>query len=237
MKAGGPATGPPEGWDEGLMFAVSEERRFETLRRRMVDEQLAGHGIRDERVLEVFRRVPRHWFVPESAAAQAYEDHPVPIGQGQTISQPFMVACMTQALALEGGEKVLEVGSGSGYQTAVLKALSADVYTIERLPELSSQARDILEKGGFSGVHYRVGDGSLGWPEEAPFDRVIVTAGAPTMPVSLVQQLREGGSMVIPVGEESRQDLLLVRRGGGRVTRERLCACMFVKLRGEEGWP
>lgn len=221
---------------QGMMFGWSDERRFEALRHRMVEEQLEGQGIRDERVLEVFRRIPRHHFVPPDLADQAYENHPLAIGQGQTISQPFMVACMTEALGLQGGEKVLEVGSGSGYQTAVLQALHANVYTIERLPDLSDRARRALEGEGFFGIHYRVGDGSRGWPEEAPFDRVIVTAGAPTMPVSLVQQLREGGSMVIPVGGEEGQELLLVRRGGGRVTRERICSCVFVKLWGEEGW-
>src|SRR6516162_867776 len=198
------------------MFSLLDEKRFESLRLKMVDEQLAGQGIRDQRVLAAFRRIPRHLFVPEEVADQAYEDHPVAIGQGQTISQPYMVACMSEALALRGGEKVLEIGSGSGYQTAVLKALDADVYTIERLPELSERAKGTVERAGFPGGHYRVGDGSRGWPEEAPFDRVIVTAGAPTMPVSLVEQLREGGSMVIPVGGEDEQELLLVRRAQGR---------------------
>jgi protein-L-isoaspartate(D-aspartate) O-methyltransferase len=218
------------------MFSILDEKRFESLRLKMVEEQLAGQGIRDERVLDAFRRVSRHLFVPEDLIDQAYENHPVAIGQGQTISQPYMVACMSEALALRGGEKVLEIGSGSGYQTAVLKALDADVYTIERLPELSERAKGTVERAGFPGGHYRVGDGSRGWPEEAPFDRVIVTAGAPTMPVSLVEQLKDGGSMVIPVGGEETQDLLLVRRGQGRVTRERICSCVFVKLLGEEGW-
>ena len=217
------------------MFGLFGGKGFETLRRRMVDE-IAGQGIHDQRVLEAFRTIPRHLFVPETALDVAYENHPVAIGQGQTISQPYMVACMTQALDLKGGEKVLEIGSGSGYQTAVLKALHADVYTMERLPELSDRARENVERAGFTGVHYRVGDGTRGWPEEAPFDRVIVTAGAPTMPVSLVQQLREGGSMVIPVGGEDEQELLLVRRAQGRVTRDRICSCIFVKLLGDEGW-
>ena len=204
-------------------------------RTRMVDRQLAGH-IRDENVLRAMRSVPRHLFVPGSDVPLAYGDHPMSIGHGQTISQPYMVAKMTEVLALTGGEKVLEIGSGSGYQTAVLKALQADVYTVERVPELSKRAQENVARAGYSGVHYRVGDGSRGWPEEAPFDRVIVTAGAPTMPVSLVEQLREGGSMVIPVGGEEEQELLLVRRGQGRVTRERICACVFVKLWGDEGW-
>lgn len=209
---------------------------FEALRHRMVDEQVVAHGIREERVLDVLRKIQRHLFVPEAEVAQAYENHPVGIGEGQTISQPYMVACMTQALTLQGGEKVLEIGSGSGYQTAVLRALGADVYTVERLPDLSSGARRNVERAGYSGVHYRVGDGSRGWPEEAPFDRVIVTAGAPSLPLSLVEQLRDGGSMVIPVGGEEEQELLLVRRGQGRVTREKICACVFVKLWGDEGW-
>lgn len=208
---------------------------FRALRRRMVDD-LAGQGIRDMRVLDVLREVPRHFFVPESEIGQAYENHPVAIGEGQTISQPYMVACMSQTLALQGGEKTLEIGSGSGYQTAVLKALGADVYTVERVPELSDRARRNVERAGHSGVHYRIGDGSRGWPEEAPFDRVIVTAGAPSLPLSLVEQLQDGGSMVIPVGGEEEQELLLVRRGQGRVTRERICTCVFVKLWGEEGW-
>lgn len=218
------------------MVAIPEQDPFEALRRRMVDEQLAGQGIRDGRVLEAFRKVPRHVFVPESEAAQAYENHPVPIGQGQTISQPYMVAVMTQALALQGGERVLEIGSGSGYQTAILKAVGGDVYTVERLPELSERARRNVERAGYFGVHYRTGDGTRGWPEEAPFDRVVVTAGAPSLPLSLVEQLRDGGSMVIPVGGEEEQELLLVRREQGRVSRERICTCVFVKLWGEEGW-
>jgi len=217
------------------MFGLFGGKGFETLRRRMVDE-IAGQGIHDPRVLEAFRSIPLHLFVPETALDVAYENHPVAIGQGQTISQPYMVACMTQALDLKGGEKVLEIGSGSGYQTAVLKALNADVYTMERLPELSDRARENVERAGFTGVHDRVGDGTRGWPEEAPFDRVIVTAGAPTMPVSLVEQLREGGSMVIPVGGEDEQELLLVRRDQGKVTRDRICSCIFVKLLGDEGW-
>jgi len=218
------------------MTSMTRDDGFTLQRRRMVDQQLAGQGIRDSRVLEAIRTVPRHLFVPESGVPQAYEDHPVAIGQGQTISQPYMVARMTELLQLSGGERILEIGSGSGYQTAVLKALQADVFTVERLSDLSRQARENVERAGYSGVHYRVGDGSRGWPEEAPFDRVIVTAGAPTMPVSLVEQLREGGSMVIPVGGENEQELLLVRRGQGRVTRERICACVFVKLWGDEGW-
>jgi protein-L-isoaspartate(D-aspartate) O-methyltransferase len=208
----------------------------EQLRFRMVEEQLVGKGIRNGRVLDAFRAVPRHLFVPEAEQARAYEDHPVGIGHQQTISQPFMVACMSQALELSGGERVLEVGTGSGYQTAILLALGATVYTVERIPELAETARKNLERAGFPGAHFKVDDGTLGWPEEAPFDRVIVTAGAPSLPIALLQQLREGGSMVIPVGNESEQELLLVRREGGLVKKKRICACVFVKLLGKEGW-
>jgi protein-L-isoaspartate(D-aspartate) O-methyltransferase len=187
-------------------------------------------------VLAVFRTVPRHLFVPEEARGAAYEDHPIGIGAEQTISQPYMVATMTQALDLQGGEKVLEIGTGSGYQTAILLALGCEVWTVERLPDLSRQALRNLELAGLPGAHPRVGDGSLGWPEEAPFDRVIVTAGAPTMPVSLVEQLREGGHLAIPVGDEREQVLWLVSRGGGFVRKKRICSCAFVKLVGQEGW-
>lgn len=214
----------------------SDEHLYLDPRLRMVAVQLADRGIRDERVLEAFRRVPRHLFVPEEQRSRAYEDHPLEIGAGQTISQPYMVATMTEALALQGGEKLLEVGTGSGYQTAILLAMGARVYTIERLPGLSRKAEEALEFAGFPGAQFRVGDGSLGWPEEEPFDRVIVTAGAPSMPVSLVQQLREGGTMAIPIGDEKEQELILVSREGGFVKKKRVCSCVFVKLVGAEGW-
>ena len=212
------------------------EEHAEPPRRRMVEEQLVAKGIRDDRVLEAFHRVARHLFVPEELRSRAYGDHPLAIGHEQTISQPYMVAFMTEALGLSGGEKVLEVGTGSGYQTAILLALGARVYTMERVAELSDSARKDLERAGFPGAQFKVGDGTRGWPEAAPFDRVIVTAGAPAVPVSLVEQLREGGSMVIPVGEEKRQELLHVRREAGKVTRRKLCECVFVKLLGREGW-
>jgi protein-L-isoaspartate(D-aspartate) O-methyltransferase len=211
-------------------------RDDESRRRQMVDLELKARGIRDERVLQALGLVPRHLFLPEALRDYAYEDHPVGIGGKQTISQPYMVATMTEALELRGGEKVLEIGTGSGYQTAILLGLGADVYTVERLAELSEWARGNLEHSGLPGAHLRVGDGTLGWPEEAPFDRVIVTAGAPSMPVSLVQQLGEGGSMVIPVGDETEQELFILKREGGFVKKRGICACTFVKLVGEEGW-
>ncbi len=212
------------------------EDPFESPRRRMVEEQLRARGIRDPRVLDAFSRVPRHEFVPESLRDRAYDDHPLPIGQGQTISQPYIVACMTEALELRGGEKVLEVGTGSGFQSAILLELGADLFTIELIPEIAGAARARIERLGHSRAHFRVGDGSLGWPEEAPFDRILVTAGAPSMPVALTEQIREGGAMVIPVGGEEEQDLMLVRRRDGRVDWRRICGCIFVKLHGEEGW-
>lgn len=209
---------------------------YELPRQKMVQEQLVAKDIRDARVLDAFRKVPRHLFVPESERARAYEDHPLAIGLDQTISQPYMVACMTEALGLSGGQRVLEVGTGSGYQTAILLALGADVYTVERIPELSDLARRNLEQAGFRGAHLKVGDGTLGWPQEAPFERVIVTAGAPSLPIVLLEQLREGGVMVIPVGDEAEQQLMLVRREGGFVKKKRICSCIFVKLLGKEGW-
>ena len=205
-------------------------------RDRMVDEQLAAKGIHDERVLEAFRRVPRHVFVDPGDEARAYDDHPLAIGHEQTISQPYIVARMTQALELSGGEKVLEVGTGSGYQSAILLALGADLYTIERRPELAALARENIERAVVGNAHYRTGDGTLGWPEAAPYDRIIVTAGAPSVPIPLVEHLREGGRMVIPVGAEKRQELLLLVREGGRIRKRKLCDCVFVKLLGREGW-
>lgn len=208
----------------------------EALRRRMVREQIASRGLRDERLLGALEGVPRHLFVPPERRDQAYEDRPLEIGWDQTISQPYMVACMTQALALKGGERVLEIGTGSGYQTAVLLAMGAGVYSMERIPELSAAARAALDETGRRGALLRVGDGTLGWPEQAPFDRILITAGAPSIPLTLLQQLREGGTMVVPVGGAEGQQLMVVRRENGLVTRSEICACTFVKLLGQEGW-
>ena len=203
----------------------------------MVDEQIARRGVRDPGVLDAVGRVPRERFVAPGDEGRAYEDRPLPIGEGQTISQPYMVALMTEALELGGGERVLEVGTGSGYQTAVLLERGADVLSLERLEGLSARARATLDAVGLAGRgRLRVGDGSRGVPEEAPFDRILVAAGAPEVPPSLVEQLGEGGVLVIPVGGPEEQELVRVRRRGGRVSRERICACAFVKLVGEEGW-
>lgn len=202
----------------------------------MVAEQIRGRGIRDPLVLEAMEQVPRHRFVPRHLVSRAHEDGPLPIGDGQTISQPFIVAEMTHLLRLTGAEKVLEVGTGSGYQTAVLARLAREVVTIERIARLSDRAREVLSCLGVQNVVFRVGDGSLGSPEDAPFDRILVTAAAPRVPPSLFVQLSEGGILVIPVGDRWEQDLLRVVKTGGRPDREFLGGCRFVPLVGEEGF-
>ena len=187
--------------------------------------------ITDSAVLDAIKRVPRHRFVPETHQKLAYDDRPLPIGEGQTISQPFIVALMTQALALAPESKVLEIGTGSGYQTAILAELADEVYTVEVRPELQERARRILRDLGYANIHYRVGDGWQGWPEEAPFDAIIVTAAAHTWPQALIQQLAEGGRMVIPVGAEDwSQTLWLVTKLDGDLIKESLGPVRFVPL-------
>lgn len=202
----------------------------------MVSEQLAPRGIRDERLLAAMREIPRHRFVPPSLVPQAYADAPLPIGEGQTISQPFIVAEMTRLLELSGEEKVLEIGTGSGYQTAVLCRLSREVVTIERVPFLSDGARKILGELGMTNVVFRVGDGTLGSPDDAPFDRVIVTAASPDVPAPLFEQLLEGGVMVIPIGGRWEQELCVVRKESGTLRREMTGGCRFVPLLGRWGF-
>lgn len=205
---------------------------------RMVRLQIASRDIRDMRVLDVMRGVPRHLFVPPGSRSIAYEDHPVSIGQGQTISQPYMVAFMTQALELRGGEHVLEVGTGSGYQTAILAELCQAVFTIERIPELAAAAESALRALGYRNISLRVGDGSEGWPEHAPFDGILVAAAAPSIPPRLREQLADNGVMVIPVGDWRRtQEILVARKTGGVVTVERSIGCRFVPLIGAGGFP
>jgi protein-L-isoaspartate(D-aspartate) O-methyltransferase len=217
-------------------MASVDKTEFSVLRRNMVEFQLAGRGIKDACVLGVFSVVPREKFVAAENAAEAYDDHPLPIGFGQTISQPYMVALMTECLRLEGKERVLEVGPGSGYQTAVLSKLAREVYTVERIETLSKSAAKVLAGLGHRNVHFRVGDGSLGWPEAAPFDRVLVTAGAPGVPEPLFGQLVDGGLLVIPIGSESEQELIVVEKIGNRRVERHVCYCHFVKLIGKEGW-
>lgn len=201
----------------------------------MVDEQIAGRGIRDARILRAMRQVPRHLFIGEEQRHRSYEDHALPIGEGQTISQPYMVAMMTEALSLEAGAKVLEVGTGSGYQSAVLSEMGARVYSVERISSLSHRAEEILRELGYR-VNLRVADGTLGWPEEAPFDGILVTAGSPEVPDGLVQQLRMGGRIVIPVGDRYSQNIICGVRTPEGLTSQSLLPCVFVPLLGQFGW-
>jgi len=208
------------------------EEPFATARERMVAGQIAARGVKDPRVLEAMRRVPRHLFVPEPLRLSAYEDYPLPIGEAQTISQPYIVALMTEMLRAGPGEKVLEVGTGSGYQAAVLGAMGVEVYTIEIVESLGLQAAARLEEMGYENVHVRVGDGYRGWPEAAPFDAVIVTAAPDHVPAPLVEQLREGGRIVIPVGS-AQQDLLCLVKRAGSLDEEARVPVRFVPMTGE----
>jgi len=206
-------------------------------RRRMVEDQVVARGVRDQRVIDAMLRVPRHLFVPEALAAQAYSDFPLPIGERQTISQPYMVGAMSEALQLKGGEKVLEIGTGSGYQAAVLALLARQVFSLERIPTLARQARRTLDNCGFARVNVRVTDGTFGWEDEAPFDGIVVTAGAPAIPQPYRAQLAIGGRLVIPVGDRISQVLVRVTRLSERDFREeRLFGCRFVPLVGDHGW-
>ena len=206
------------------------------LRNLMVEQQLIPRGIANRRVLAAMRSVLRHRFMPESVRHQAYVDAAIPIGEGQTISQPYMVAIMTELLDLKGTEKVLEIGTGSGYQAAVLGELAADVHTVERLPHLAERAAAVLKELRYDNVHVHVGDGTLGLPEHAPFDCVIITAAAPDIPAPLIEQLREGGIIIVPVGDRYSQILMKGRKTGGRLTEESHTPCAFVPLIGEHGW-
>jgi protein-L-isoaspartate(D-aspartate) O-methyltransferase len=214
----------------------SRDTQFEAARREMVEHQIRQRGIRSPRVLEAIVSVQRHLFVPPQLAANAYRDEPLPIGEGQTISQPFMVAAMAEALSLEGSEKVLEVGAGSGYQAAVLSLLAREVIAVESQSLLAATARERLARLGYSNVRIMEGDGSLGWPADAPYDAILVTAAAPAVPPPLVEQLAEGGRIVIPVGSAKDQDLLRVTKIGGKVSQQSLFACRFVPLLGRYGW-
>lgn len=209
---------------------------FARARERMVEQQLVNRGIHDLGVLAAVSKVERHRFVAEALQARAYDDKPLPIGERQTISQPYMVGLMTEALELRDGARVLEVGTGCGYQTAVLAELAATVYTIERLAPLASMARQTLDASGYTNVVSRVGDGTLGWPDEAPFDAIIVTAGTPRVPRPLVAQLGLGGRLVFPIGEEELQTLVRIRKEEEGLHEEYFGDCRFVKLVGRYGW-
>lgn len=209
---------------------------FKNLREWMVDTQLVPRGIKDSRVLDAMRKVPRHLFMPETIWDSAYGDMALPIGEGQTISQPYMVAIMTELLELTGSEKVLEIGTGSGYQAAVLSLLAAEVYTMERIATLAGNAAKHFTEMGYQTIHVVTGDGTKGLPEKAPFDRIIVTAAAPEMPSPLLKQLGEGGIIVVPVGERFSQVLIKGTMKNGRLSEEHHTPCIFVPLIGEHGW-
>ncbi|MBS1211451.1 MAG: pcm-3 [Proteobacteria bacterium] len=208
---------------------------FAAARLSMVRDQLEapGRGISDSRVLQAMKEVPRHEFVPEDLRAIAYTDRPLPIGEGQTISQPYIVAFMTEALQPKATDRVLEIGTGSGYQAAVLSRLVAQVYTIEIIKPLAGQAEAILNKLGYRNVKVRTGDGYRGWPEEAPFDAIIVTAAPNNIPPPLIEQLKEGGRMIIPVGARFTQELYLLEKKNGEITRKAVLPVLFVPMTGE----
>src|SRR3972149_7851141 len=210
---------------------------FMKARERMVKEQIIARGIQDPRVIAVMQQVPRDLFVPEALAGQAYGDFALPLGEGQTISQPYMFAFMSEGLELSGKERVLEVGTGTGYQTAVLSQLVERVYSLERIRSLLEKARKILDRIQCRNVITQLSDGSYGWKEEAPFDAIMVTAGSPSLPEPLLEQLKVGGTMVIPVGGRNVQRLIRVRRSAHGFLEENLMECSFVALVGDHGWP
>jgi len=212
-------------------------QEFESRARNMVEAQLRARGIRDERVLEAMRQVPRHEFVPAAMVDAAYDDRPLPIGEHETISQPYIVAAMTQAVRVAPGDKVLEIGAGSGYQAAILAQLGAMVYAIEINPRLAEEARERLARLGYSNVEVFAGDGSEGLAAHAPYDVVIMSAAAPNVSPVLLGQLAEGGRLLAPVGNLRYQELLLLSKHDGQVTTRRLDACQFVPLVGKGGWP
>lgn len=205
-------------------------------RRDMVDRQLRRRGIRDERVLAEMAALPRHLFLPPSDEDLAYADQAIQVGHGQTISQPYMVGLMTELLCVRPGDRVLEIGTGTGYQTALLAHLCREVFSVERLEALSTSAAGRLDRLGIGNVRLRVGDGSLGWPQEAPFDGIMVTAGAPSVPPALPEQLSDGGRLVVPVGNEATQALTVIERRGDRRIETPSIACRFVPLVGQGGW-
>ncbi len=213
-----------------------EAIKYERQREEMVRHQIQARGIKDPVVLAAFRSVPRHLFVSEALRDQAYGDYPLPIGEQQTISQPYIVAEMTQALELRKDDRVLEIGTGSGYQAAILAEIVYRVYTIERIRSLYIQARKLLDKLHYHNIVMRCSDGTAGWKDESPFDAIIVTAGAPHVPEKLLDQLVEGGRMVVPVGNQHSQDLIKVVKDKKGIHKSNLGGCRFVKLIGEQGW-
>ncbi len=199
----------------------------------MVEKQLIPRGIKESRIIEAFLKVQRHKFIPRELRSSAYADFPVPIGENQTISQPYIVALMTKCLNLSGDEKILEIGTGSGYQTAILAELCSRVYSIERFESLAKRAEYLLNDLGYSNIEIRTGDGTLGWPQQSPFSRIIITAAAPRVPLPLAEQLSENGIMILPQGEIFSQALTLIKKKNGVLKAESICGCVFVPLIGK----
>src|SRR5271165_1265771 len=224
------------GSDEKRLTMLNAPHPLAHLRTRMVEEQLRSRGISDPRVLAAMGKVPREQFIAGEDFRDAYGDHPLPIGAGQTVSQPYIVAAMVEALELRPEDRVLEVGTGTGYEAAILGELAAEVWTIERHPELSDKAREILARLGYTNVHVIQGDGSLGLPPQAPFDKILVAAAAPRIPGSLVAQLVDGGRLVVPVGDRYEQQVHVVRKLGDEIAITTHDLCRFVPLVGQEGW-
>jgi len=215
---------------------MDENRIYESLRHAMVKQHIENRGIDDPKVLGAMRKVPRHLFVSQGFRDIAYEDYPLPIGEEQTISQPFIIAKMTQALELKPGDSVLEIGAGSGYQAAILSEIVSRVYTVERIESLLLKTQKLLKNLGYNNITTKLCDGTTGWPDKSLFDAIIVTAAAPQIPEDLLSQLSENGRMVIPVGGVSVQDLLQIQKHGTDIKATNLCGCRFVKLIGKYGW-
>ncbi len=211
--------------------------QYQGKRQYMVDTQIVARGIKDRRVIEAMLKVPRHLFLDEALRPQAYDDNPLPIGEKQTISQPYIVALMSETLHLKGTEKVLEIGTGSGYQCAILAELADQIYTIERIPSIAKRARKIFDQLNYSNVIINIGDGTLGWKQHSPYDGIIVTAASPRPPKPLLEQLAKGGRLVIPIGDEFSQNLsVFTRNDNDDLTEESYGGCRFVKLIGQHGW-
>ena len=215
---------------------AKESSKYERQREDMVKRQIEGRGISDPNVLAAMRKVPRHLFVSEALRDQAYGDFPLPIGEQQTISQPYIVAEMTQALQLTKDDRILEIGTGSGYQAAILAEIAYKVYTIERIHSLLIKTRRLFDQLHYHNIITRYGDGTVGWADESPFDAIIVTAGAPKIPNALISQLATGGRMIVPVGDQHTQELIKIYRDEKGIHRSNLGGCRFVKLVGENGW-
>jgi len=206
------------------------------LRENMVNSQIKARGISDEKILQSMREIPRHLFVPEQQRSYSYEDFPLPIGEGQTISQPHIVALMTEMLQLKENDKVLEIGTGSGYQTAILSKTAKEVYTMEKIEHLGLKAEKLFEELGYKNIRVKIGDGTEGWSEYAPYDGIIVTAGSPQIPTPLIEQLSENGRIVIPIGDAFSQDLIVAQKIKGKLIKKIVCGCVFVPLVGRHGW-